>query len=357
MKQLLSHVPPTPEDEDHASSAPPSPASLAELEIGLPLTGRCNLAESPLLQLVGDLQWKAISRISGVPSKEIHDKEGARLYATFFFAETRFDSAQPMAAFGENDHLTIATDMSRFGVQMIEGRHYLLSKDEDGTLQPIPESPKAAVRQRVPFVRLANNFVKQTHGPARLANARPANEGIKQIARKQYPPVSYLLLKKAERFGTFFKLPESFIPLHATPLRTEYEIVPDRDLNGVGLLYFANYPLVLDICERRLLGGLDHRFFSPELLNKRTVVHRRSAYYGNATADERLLVEMNAWIANPFLGDAGEPGADPIELRLEFRMTRRSDRNLMMVSSAKKLIYGTALGHTDLIDRLAGQPS
>jgi hypothetical protein len=31
--------------------------------------------------------------------------------------------------------------------------------------------------------------------------------------------------------------------------------VPDRDLNGAGLVYFANYPMFLDICERDVLAS------------------------------------------------------------------------------------------------------
>jgi probable biosynthetic protein (TIGR04098 family) len=31
----------------------------------------------------------------------------------------------------------------------------------------------------------------------------------------------------------------------------EYEIIPQYDINGVGLLYFAAYPIISDICEER----------------------------------------------------------------------------------------------------------
>ncbi|MFQ5810351.1 MAG: protein-arginine deiminase family protein, partial [Armatimonadota bacterium] len=45
-----------------------------------------------------------------------------------------------------------------------------------------------------------------------------------------------------------------------------------------------------------------------------------------------------------------DPEGAPIELRLEFRMTRGSDKQLMMVSSTQKTIWGTTLADTGLIN-------
>ena len=36
---------------------------------------------------------------------------------------------------------------------------------------------------------------------------------------------------------------------------SEYEIVPFHDINGVGLLYFAAYPIISDICSLRYFAG------------------------------------------------------------------------------------------------------
>lgn len=78
-------------------------ASNDDLEIGMPLTGRNNLAETPLLQYLGDRRWRQLSEIIGVPSRDIVDDQGERLYATFFYVEVAFPPERPMAAFGEND--------------------------------------------------------------------------------------------------------------------------------------------------------------------------------------------------------------------------------------------------------------
>ena len=326
--------------------------SYTDVEIGMPLTGRCHLAETPLLKLIGDLQWKHIGEVTGVRSKDIIDAEGARLYATFFHVETRFPESRPMAAYGENDRLTVASTLRRFGLSMLEGNHYLLPHSAEPGDEDTPSSPKQAIRGDIPYLRMANSFVKQWQGAGWLKKSRPANPGMKEIKALLRPPISYLLFKRAERTGSFFSVHEGYVPMNANPLRAEYTIVPDRDLNGAGLLYFANYPLVLDICERRLLAESEYLPFPHELLDYRTLVHRSSGYFSNASANETLRVRMQGWIENPFLLDHPDPEAAPIHLFLNFRMTRGSDRRLMMLSSAKKVIYGKVLGETPLCEVL-----
>ena len=100
--------------------------SSADLEIGMPMTGRNNLAETPLLQYLGDQRWRQISAVMGVPTREIVDDAGERLYATFYYVELAFPLARPMASFGENDRLSVVSSMSRYGTSMVDGTSYLV---------------------------------------------------------------------------------------------------------------------------------------------------------------------------------------------------------------------------------------
>ena len=61
--------------------------AVERLEIGMPLTGRNNLGETPLLQYLGDQRWRHVSRVLDIPSRDIVDEDGERLYATFFYVE------------------------------------------------------------------------------------------------------------------------------------------------------------------------------------------------------------------------------------------------------------------------------
>jgi probable biosynthetic protein (TIGR04098 family) len=67
-------------------------------------------------------------------------------------------------------------------------------------------------------------------------------------------PDSYAEVKQAEKAGAFGRPGPTYVPLTSGPMEVDYKLVPDRDLNGAGLVYFANYPLILDIAEREVLG-------------------------------------------------------------------------------------------------------
>ncbi len=112
--------------------------------------------------------------------------------------------------------------------------------------------------------------------------------------------------------------------------------MPDRDLNGAGLVYFANYPMFLDICEREVLSTANIPL-AHDVIDRRTLVRRQSAYLNNASSRDTLRIEMRPWYrlirAAPTGGDAMD-----LHLRINARMYRRSDNRLMMVSGVHKVI-------------------
>ncbi|HUK40054.1 MAG TPA: LnmK family bifunctional acyltransferase/decarboxylase, partial [Candidatus Acidoferrales bacterium] len=295
----------------------PSGMLYADIEIGLPLTGRNNLAEGPLLQQLGHLRWAHISQISGVPSCSITDGEGNRLYATFFFVEILFPNNRPMASYRPDDQIKLAGDLKRFGFSILDGTFYLVPLDA----HEVNQTPCAgtSVWADAPQVRLANVFVRQQRGAEQLQRSRPASPDFERIAEVTQPPDSYLQVKAAERDGSFARPPASYVPMTSAPVTVKYNLDPDRDVNGVGLIYFAHYPVFLDIAERQVLRTAALPL-SEELINQRSLIHRRSAYMSNASARDSLLIEVEPWIDNP---------AAPHRLWLNFRMHRASDGRLM----------------------------
>jgi len=127
------------------------------------------------------------------------------------------------------------------------------------------------------------------------------------------------------------------------PVRREYRLIPDRDLNGAGLVYFANYPMFLDICERDVLLTANLALSEP-LVDRRTLVYRRSAYLNNASSRETLLVDVEPWLELSHPGEHESTAkAQPFVMHINCRMYRRSDDRLMMVSTAQKVIAGASM--------------
>lgn len=322
--------------------------AIEPLEIGMPLTGRNHLAETPLLQRLGDQRWRHISAVMGVPSREIVDDEGARLYATFFYVEMAFPPARPMGRFGENDRFTIVSSLARYGTSMLDGISCLMPPGFAGETAPFA-SLDDAVAAGVPAARLSNIFVKQFAGAEWLKKGRPAESSFAQIPELAEAPDSYVTVKQAEKAGRFGSARASWVPMTKGPMRREYALIPDRDLNGAGLVYFANYPMFLDICERDVL--LSAELAMPEaLVDRRTLVRRRSAYLNNASARDRLIIEIEPWLELARTHDGAPAG--PITLHVSCRMHRQSDARLMMVSSAEKTILDASISDWPIVEAL-----
>ena len=108
---LQENLDPNFSNEERKSRLRASGVLYEDVEIGMSLTCINNLAESPLMKYLGDLRWRHISALSGVPSKLFSDEQGRRLYPSFFYVEMGFPLHNPMAAYGENDLIKRTLDL------------------------------------------------------------------------------------------------------------------------------------------------------------------------------------------------------------------------------------------------------
>jgi probable biosynthetic protein (TIGR04098 family) len=334
-----------------AQSAAPAPARQRgfwapddlseEIDIGMPFTGINNLSENALLKYLGDLRWRHLSDLMRVPSKQIIDEENNRVYATFFYVDLAFPEANPMASYKENDRLQVVSRIARFGGSLVDGATVLLPQGARAGAQPEIHGLQEAIAAGIPAAHLSNLFVQQFNGAEWLKKSRPANPGFQNVRELPVAPESYAAVKTAEKAGHFYLPDSSYVPLTEDAVCVDYKLIAERDVNGVGLVYFANYPVFLDICEREtLLRG--SRPIPEELCNRRTPLRRKSAYLNNASWKDTLRIETKVWIKNPFAGQGPAPEMEPIRLFSNQRMYRKSDGRLMMVSTAEKLIFGAA---------------
>ena len=327
-------------------------ALYTDLEIGMAMTGRNHLAESPLMKFVGELRWNHISEFTGIPSRKLCDETGERLYATFFYVETRFPRETPLAAFGENDRFTVVSTLKSFGNSILDGYHFFYPAGwpEDRKVPLL--NGRQALDLGIPYVRTSNIFVKMLQGASWLKKSRPAQKGMDDIPRLAEIPDSYGKIKQADADDRFRPPPEGYTCLTPEPAKIEYAIEPDRDLNGVGLLYFANYPMILDIAERRCLRDKTLLPFPEEMIDLRTLSNRESAYLGNAHQSDSIEVWIDVWMENPFLLGHPAPEMSPVRMFFNYRMFRRSDGRKILVSTAEKIVFGKTLEEAGLLDPL-----
>lgn len=326
------------------------------VEISMPLLGQNGLAESPLLMRVADLRWQHMGAVAHILTRDVVDAEGDRLYAAVFFVETCFPPARPMGTFVENDRISVISTLTRFGTSMLDGLHYIFPFEASPAEKVVPANAAEALTRGIPSVRISNSFVKKREGAGWLKKSRPAGDGFTRIREVGEPPSSHAEATAVREGGQFFEVPPTYTALTAEPVVVPYEIQPDRDMNGAGLLYFAMYPAIMDGAERRVLSDAGPFTLSDELIDRRTLVHRKIAYFSNAPARDRVLSTIRIWVENPFLSGAPDPEMAPVRLLEEIRMNRVSDGRLMAVSGAKKVVLGSVLGDTTLLESLKQAP-
>jgi probable biosynthetic protein (TIGR04098 family) len=302
------------------------------LQVGLPLTRQNNLAEGPLLEQLGHLRWEHLSGELGIPTRDLVDQGGARVCPVVFFVDVVFPEGLAMSSFVENDRIEIVSTLKRYET-FLDGEMYLFPQTWPDERKAIPESQDAAADRGIPVVRMGNSFVVPFRGAQWLKKAMPVAPRLALLPETAGPEyVSELVTAKKE--GRFFDVSGDFAPVTEGEIEVGYRIVPERDMNGVGLLYFANYPVIADVCERSALTGvLGDTERASEWMAARTLLRRRSGYFGNANARDTLKVGVRAWVK---MEVQGEDRCD--RLVVHTRIHRESDGRLLYVSSAIKRV-------------------
>lgn len=259
-------APPRPQDlsrpAPQASAVPntetlPTGRARRRYSLGMPQMALSGLSESWLFKEVGDVHWAMISAFLGSPTSGITDDLGDRLYATFTRFQLSLDPA--LSAFKENALLNIESRLERFGAGFYFGTHDI----ESGN-----------VRGRV---RTMSTFAKY--------GERGKNTSLMKGSPALQHPEHIAALDAFPDFGTEYRNRRAADPAEAI-FETEYEILPPHDINGVGLLYFAAYPTIFDLCIDRYEGCgflLGHTTASKDVL-----------YFANSEPTETLVFRLHA---------------------------------------------------------------
>jgi probable biosynthetic protein (TIGR04098 family) len=90
-------------------------------------------------------------------------------------------------------------------------------------------------------------------------------------------------------------LPEG-TPVRGTGLPLEYRILPESDLNGAGLLYFARYVAIANYGVRRFLAEQLARPVSGPLIECLATERLSTYYFQNADAFDSVRIFVTAWL-------------------------------------------------------------
>jgi len=273
-----------------------------DLTLGLPHTNHRFFSEQLMLKYAGHFQWQSIAAAAGRPLSSLRAADGGEVYASFYYIEIIIPDAAPLESFRLDDTVRFAIDLRAFKNIAFEGR---IRFDR-------PERLSA----ESPFIRFANIFITPVGGNSRLRVAPPVQADFRELPPLPNEENPYHLTRAASESGSLGLLDEQWSPVTSHSHR--YAIDVDRDTNGAGLVYFANYVAFMDTAERHLLP---HE-------RERSLRHRRIAYYGNASVDDTVVTDVTVFRSD---ADAGRLG-------LRYTIRREEDGELICVSEAIKAL-------------------
>ncbi len=224
------------------------------------------LSESWLLKYLGDKHWFLLSEGFNKKSSEFQDDNGNRLYATFVRINY---STSALNKFKENETIKFNSKIEGFGsntfISIING------KSSDNEIN--------ATLLTTFSIRVNDNNNEINKGNVDLIPNR-----IGQLSKTPIHLNDYRLLRK----GLLDEIPSDFGVFPNTDnvvFICEYDVNPYYDINGVGLLYFAAYPIVSDSCCLKYFK--DYKKYSHQ------TIYRDIFYFANCNPTDKIIFQLN----------------------------------------------------------------
>src|SRR3954447_4729889 len=289
-----------------------------DLTLGLPHTNYRQLSEHLLLKYAGHFQWQAIADAAGMPLSVLRTMQGGEVYASFYYIEERIPESAPLEGFRLDDTVRFIINLRAYKNIAIEGR--IVFGHPDDLNDPARVEKAAAVENEdrdLPFIHFANIFITPEKGNSRLRVAPPAQADFASLPLLPNEENPFQITRAAEQSGSLGVIDDSWTPIGAYDHR--YTIDVDRDTNGAGLVYFANYVAFMDTAERLALRslGIDAK--------TRSLRRRRIAYYGNADVEDTITIHVEVLRSDARLG-------------FRFRLVRDEDQQMICLSEAIKTV-------------------
>jgi len=274
-----------------------------DLTLGLPHTNHRFFSEHLLMKYAGHFQWQSLAAAAGVPLSSLRTTAGGEVYASFYYIETIVPAAAPLESFRLDDTVRFSVALRAFKNIAFEGR---LRFDR-------PER----LGDDSPSILFANIFITPEKGNSRLRVAPPAQADFRELPPLPNEENPYHLTRAASESGLLGLVDDGWRVAGAREHR--YPIDVDRDTNGAGLVYFANYFAFMDTAERLALAGA-----APE----RSLRRRRVAYYGNADVNDTLTIAVTVLRSD----------AHPNELAFRYAIRRDEDGETICLSESIKAV-------------------
>lgn len=235
------------------------------IEIRMPQMAKSALSENWLLKFLGDTHWQLITKGFQKKSSDFKDDNGNRLYSTFIRINYKLS---PLCQFLENEIIRFNSSIKCFGNNTFLSRiigncgEVNISATLMTTFSVREDTDNNKISKCEPKIR-TNRINQLSKTPTFLTDYRLLRKG--------------LIEEISTNYGNFKITDDSLYSC-------EYTINPYYDINGVGLLYFASYPIIADKC-------FDEYYKQNKDLQ---TIYRDVFYFANCNSTEKIIYKLNS---------------------------------------------------------------
>ena len=282
--------------------------------------GMCGPTQS-LAACVGDWTWETVSTVCELDVFTARDAAGAPAYLSFFYFRIVSGGGLHPKQLGFGDKLVVDSQVFDAGRRSVLTVHRLRRIDgafDDGDDGPF-DATELYTRPRPDCLYFENLNVWVSRGDvdSNVGLVRSAPVGFEIRNLPTLPPeYSPRALCNQARLLNAFPEPGTSGWLRACPdLSVDYAVDLARDVNGVGLLYFASF---FSIIERALSQQWRDCGRSAGSFLGRTIHDARVYFAGNADLDATLRLNLRA------RHDPGDPAKEKVDVLVRDLSTDRA---------------------------------
>ncbi len=250
---------------------------------------------SLFLAQVADWTWGTVSTTCGTDMYREKNGAGMATYLSFFYLRIAAGPAMQMHQLTFGDVLDVVTTAYNFGSESILTLHRVSRASGDGS-DPRPVDPYEFYENRDEnclYVESLNRWITRSR-PGNEALVKSSPEGfvtrhLPVLPDRYSPRLVYDFARKAETFHDLAS--PDYEPL-ADDFSLDYTIDAARDLNGVGLVFFASFNSMVDSA---LLKLWKHLGRDTQSFVDRVVSDRRICYTANVEIDTTLRITLRSW--------------------------------------------------------------
>jgi len=259
------------------------------------------LSEVEFLKILAAYQWEAIARALGRRPPEIVNAQNERLYGSVIDVELHLGQHHSAEILGEDASIRVRNRVRFYARKFVEGL-FLIDNREIPDEQLEGLDGRASLRARsTSWACMTNAFIARTGGNVRLKVFRPVGADGPDVPEMRETPLGIVEQGRVqasgeiERLGDGGALEGSGIPLvdlKGVPIC--YRILPESDLNGAGLVYFARYEAMMNYAERIFLSERLPWPISTELVSYLSTEHRKAYFFANANPSDSVDCRVSA---------------------------------------------------------------